>query len=344
MAGLDLFGQLFPDVSIFSAANQRAHEALDQIGQLAQPPFSMEDNWFASVSRQLFNLGSSNKTNGSSFSSWSEYYGPVSHQSDLFTQSAVTNLGYFGLLQGLTVTGTSHRPKSDAPFAPENIIMLTDGMCASTCALFSGLMKRQAGVRSLTIGGRPRSGPMQALGATKGAQFVPYGLIYNWTANVANASLIHDALPAIPAGFRAKVAGTALGDVVDTMYSLLRYLPRRSVKSAGVNFSNQLRHDDADAAAIPLQFVYEAADCRLFWTKPMLQNATAVWEAVANAAFDGGECVPGSTGHPSSVSGGAVGPEPFNATALPKYGDGKGSAKALAPQGLVLGSGGLHRR
>jgi hypothetical protein len=43
-------------------------------------------------------------------------------------------------------------------------------MCSSTCTIASELLKNQGGVRTIAVGGRPKSGPMQGLGGTKGAQ------------------------------------------------------------------------------------------------------------------------------------------------------------------------------
>lgn len=40
---------------------------------------------------------------------------------------------------------------------------LTDGACSSTCALLAEMFK-QAGAKTLALGGRPATGPMQAVG------------------------------------------------------------------------------------------------------------------------------------------------------------------------------------
>jgi len=50
------------------------------------------------------------------------------------------------------------------PYAAEDIILLTDSLCASTCALFVEMMNHQAGVKTVVAGGRPSYGPMQAVG------------------------------------------------------------------------------------------------------------------------------------------------------------------------------------
>jgi hypothetical protein len=39
-------------------------------------------------------------------------------------------------------------------FEQDNIVILSDGSCGSTCAIFSELLKTQAGVQSIAVGGR----------------------------------------------------------------------------------------------------------------------------------------------------------------------------------------------
>ena len=78
-----------------------------------------------------------------------------------------------------------------APFAAENIVMvsvevstpppsspvtaysflrpqLSDGVCGSTCAVFSEFMRSSANVSTVAVGGLPIYGPMQVNGGTKG--------------------------------------------------------------------------------------------------------------------------------------------------------------------------------
>lgn len=62
-----------------------------------------------------------------------------------------------------------------------------------------------------------------------------------------------------------------------------------------INFADAIRPDDKSET--PLQFVYEAADCRLFRTPDMLTDVTEMWRAVArimNGDYDA--CVTDSMG------------------------------------------------
>lgn len=63
------------------------------------------------------------------------------------------------------VYGFASRPaKLSQPYAAEDIIILSDGLCASTCAVFMEMMHHEAGVRTVVAGGVPVDGPMQAAG------------------------------------------------------------------------------------------------------------------------------------------------------------------------------------
>ena len=56
-----------------------------------------------------------------------------------------------------------------------------------------------------------------------------------------------------------------------------------------------------------MQFIYEAADCRVWFTGEMVSDVRAVWREAADVMWRGKGCVSGSTGHGSSVSGGGWG-------------------------------------
>ena len=72
--------------------------------------------------------------------------------------------------------------------------------------------------------------------------------------------------------------------------------------SGGVNLRDSLRRDDDSQT--PLQFIYEAADCRMWFTAPMINDVTVLWKETADTVWKGKKCVQGSTGDKSSISGG----------------------------------------
>lgn len=63
--------------------------------------------------------------------------------------------------------------------------------------------------------------------------------------------------------------------------------------SPATNGRNAYPSDNPDGP--PLQFVYEAANCRLFYQFQDLNDITGVWRRVANVAWGNGTCAAGST-------------------------------------------------
>ena len=64
------------------------------------------------------------------------------------------------------INDTKPQPQT---FEPSSVVMLSDGLCGSTCAIFAELLKSQAGVQSIVVGGRKQTGPMQSVGGSKGS-------------------------------------------------------------------------------------------------------------------------------------------------------------------------------
>ena len=172
------------------------------------------------------------------------------------------------------------------------MIQLTDGMCSSTCALFVELMTHQAGVRTVTVGGRPTTGPMQAVSGSRGAR------VYDASELDEDFEFVSDTIE--------NTAAAAL-------------LPNRSdtgiwVNSAGINIRDQVRENDNT----PLQFKYEAADCRIYYTLANVFNMTRLWRDAATAAWDDPSlCVEGSTGFPTARNTSSTQPPPKRTAQAP---------------------------
>ena len=120
-----------------------------------------------------------------------------------------------------------------------------------------------------------------------------------------------------PPWFRSEYNGTAIGSLVDTFGYVLSRTSLHRRAFAGVNLVNIIRRHDSEA--IPVQFLYEAADCRIFTTEAMVHNVTNVWAAAADAMFGNGKCVEGSERHPSSLTGGNGGYAVFEDAPVPKH-------------------------
>ena len=135
-------------------------------------------------------------------------------------------------------------------------------------------MKTDAGVKRVVMGGLPTPGPMQAVGGSRGAQVVALPGFYNNTAIVRIAKLGDDIQSNLPP------------DMTPPRLGLVGNIKGR------VNSKNMVRH----GSDVPLQFVYEAADCRLWYTKEMMNDYTVLWKAAADAIWKNNSmCVDGST-------------------------------------------------
>jgi hypothetical protein len=133
------------------------------------------------------------------------------------------------------------------------------------------MMSHEAGVRTVVMGGQPKPGPMQAAAGTRGA--MPYYSNY-LDIDITNAE-----------AFNTTTKGQ---------------LPQRdsgmAISYVSFNLRDQVR--TAGSPSMPLQFMYEAADCRLYFTLDNVLNMTRLWRDVANAAWtDSSVCVAGSTGY-----------------------------------------------
>jgi hypothetical protein len=146
-------------------------------------------------------------------------------------------------------------------------------------------MSHQAGVRTMVVGGRPNTGPMQAVSGSRGARE------YDASQLDADFEFVSETIE--------NTTAAAL-------------LPNRTdhgmwINTAGINIRDQVRASDNT----PLQFKYEAADCRIYYTKANVFNMSRLWRDAAAAAFDDPSlCVAGSTGFPSARNTSSTVPPP----------------------------------
>ncbi|KIX98902.1 uncharacterized protein Z520_05363 [Fonsecaea multimorphosa CBS 102226] len=305
--GTDTFAQLFPSIAPDTKSNMRDHLGFWILGNAAssliaadvkssdlEDELEDENNYsplaFQSVvSYQFYD-----------FPDFQTFYGPYPANAGNFSAFFQNNYtdpsasDFAG--DGIIITGTNNRTGFRQPFAAQDIVVLTDGYCASTCTVFSEYLK-MAGVQFIAIGGRPQTGPMQAIGGVKGSQvFTFVGLMVpGWV------DLFHSP------------NNTFLGLANGTIWENFTYEPvLRTIDllGGGVNGRNHFRI--GDQTDTPLQFVYEAADCRIWYTREMQYDPTFTWSRVATVAFqertgtqfNSKYCVANSTGHPTSISGG----------------------------------------
>lgn len=192
-----------------------------------------------------------------------------------------------------------NQANTTAHWEPTNIVLLTDGLCSSTCALFVEFMTR-LGVRTVVMGGSPSPGPMQAVGGSRGARQYwgqyPYLDVDLWWAGTLDEHA-NQTLPEIAPNAEFRDSG------IWTTY-------------AGFTLRDSIRQEEANSSdATPLQFRYEAADCRLYYTLRNLYNMTQQWRDAAAATWDDASlCVQGSTGYSNNGTGATNKPPVANVT------------------------------
>lgn len=121
------------------------------------------------------------------------------------------------------------------------------------------------------MGGRPNKDPIQGMGGVKGAQS------FGWSDILAEAEAALELATPEQAAILSK----------------LNDIPIQRSSSNSVNLRDLITPNHLGDQT-PAQFVAEYADCRLYWTAPMITDVSKVWEAVATAAWGGGSCAEGS--------------------------------------------------
>ncbi|KAK3623184.1 hypothetical protein LTR56_021766 [Elasticomyces elasticus] len=270
--GYEAFKQFFPAVEPFGGQRIRAHEAYNILGT------EISSHSSSALDRNGFSYKGLLDQNLDAFGSWLELYGPERHNDDNFTHVLRYNLSGDHYDSAITITGYRERNNHTQYFGAKDIILLSDGMCGSTCFLFMDFMM-QMGVRTFALGGRPQFGPMQPVGGTKGSQVLNASSL--WSR--ASSLLENKSVSSVQLKTWAEVLPAAFG-----------VLPVR----AEINFKDSIRATGSD---IPAQFTNETSHCRLFYNGLMLRNVTNLWGIVADIVWgnteglDTSSCVPGST-------------------------------------------------
>ncbi|PYH89215.1 hypothetical protein BO71DRAFT_444721 [Aspergillus ellipticus CBS 707.79] len=264
-SGYDLFRLFFPSQSIYAASRFRATEQANLTGTA---------------------LASLNPTNNATnqeacsnsldwcLASWSEVFGPVDQfggnmsalvsPQDMNTQSRPE--------LPIRDYGSVAQTPTTAPFTPENILLITDGSCTSTCTTFAELTKNLGHVKSIVFGGRPHPGPMQAIGGSKGSQ-----------------SLGLDGIVSIGQTAMQYAPTEEIRSRLDQAFPNYDRLPF-SVSGTNLNFKSAYRPGED---VVPLQFVYEKADCRRFYTFENVVRPASIWVDAARTVWGGTGCVGG---------------------------------------------------
>ncbi|KPI37221.1 uncharacterized protein AB675_1462 [Cyphellophora attinorum] len=292
-----LFQTLFPDIDPWVGTRFRATPDFNLIGALVSdevgtnypwpelhppgPGLLLEDF----MGSPFVALADMNATGGA-FKSWEDKFGPHDFHGDRFTSVIQWNLSDpFWTKSGYDDSNLD--PDSGRPFAVEDIIMLTDGYCASTCASFVELMTIQAGVKTVAAGGQKESEalPMQAIGGVRGANVYPFQLIWSWARDAMTLAI-----------------GTAAESIVEEVFGRYSSIPMTRAAGSGgsVNSRDGLRLGDIEQ--IPLQFRYQKADCHIYYQKEHVVDVSTLWKSVWDVTWGGHECAEGSINMESQSS------------------------------------------
>ncbi|KAF2127294.1 hypothetical protein P153DRAFT_320931 [Dothidotthia symphoricarpi CBS 119687] len=307
---LDTFMQLFPDMEPFSGQRYRATDAWIKIGNAVNEIHNDQ-----SKVRKFQKLTESSLDNyyrywawwefrtaeGDNFDSWDQFNGPLLLNSDNLTVTMRYNYSNTNDVSirssGFDFTNATNRA---TPFSSENVVMFTDAMCGSSCASFHEELKNIAGVRAVTVGGRPENKPIQTITGTKGGEVVPLIDFPKFAFGLLNISS--------DLGLKTISATDA---TLSKLANSSQIAIRAGDSSSRAQSQDQIRK--GDSTGTPLQFIYEASDCRIFYTPVTFSDPDAAWKQAFDAWQNNQNCVAGSTGHKSSISGGY---KPFGVKSL----------------------------
>ena len=296
LQGYSLFLNLFPDLVPYGASRFRSHKAWDLVGDFvnnfapntsalntSDPSLADFIEAFGQVS---FPYENDLDENLHHFTSWDQKNGPHSFYGDNFTSIVRWDLQAQSDLPesagGFVINGYNNRTGivESRPFDPKDIVILTDGACASTCTIFAEFLTEQAGIKTIVMGGRASNkGKQQVIGGVRGSNVWPMTLIKSFVDTVIEYSTPEQL---------AFYNQTVLADYNDLLFT-------RASGAPAVNSRNAYRMNDTSQT--PLHFVNSPADCRLYYTPEMMVDVSMVWAAAADAMWNGAPCVDGNLSH-----------------------------------------------
>jgi hypothetical protein len=157
-SAFQLFQALFPSIEPVYGGKKQATDSLDLLGTEYSSTMSnktQRDFQYMDV-YSSFNYRANVDLDNNKFTSWPAKFGPATQGPDgtEFTPYWRFSTEYLSL-------------DVQSPFTPENTVLFSDGICASSCATFGELAILQAGMRTVAIGGQPNTDAMQVVGATR---------------------------------------------------------------------------------------------------------------------------------------------------------------------------------
>jgi hypothetical protein len=325
LSGYDMYLQFFPSQKPQTQSRWRGHPASELFGKSISS-FTVPTSANGELYTSPFSNDAYLSADLTKLSDWNAMYPPARFHNDTFTTLLKYNLSdplttsNIRLAVGIVPTGYGSRSNfTEDPFRAEDLIILSDGICASTCSIFVELMVQQSNVRTLAIGGRPQLGPMVPVGGTKGTLVLP---------SIYLQSLSKYLLAAFSSQARP------VADSIPSPFGI-------AVQDASVNFQDNIRKG-LESDGVPTQFLNDTASCRIWYEPRMLLNVTSLWEKAASVAFGGKDgaldeekCVRGSVTSKEQQTGTGPGNANANGTASGKE-DKKDAAAELKPGWMVM--------
>jgi hypothetical protein len=282
----DLYKQLFPSEVPWVGFRTRDSESFGQLVK-AVPKYvngALRTNNFTTYNYDelLFWLADYRHnldSNGQALDSPSDLYGPQLVHNDMFTPVVRNNYSdpYSYSQAGYSVSGYLNRthdflPKQ--PFAAEDILLITDGFCASTCARLLELLRHQGNVKTVVFGGLPNKDQVRATGGTRGALELSFDVLQAYGRRIFELT---------PDSEREAFNQGALGQLAGAKQALIRASTDGATGAHAASINAQDALKQGDTTQTPLQYTYDAADGRLFYTAEMILDPTAVWKGVIDA-------------------------------------------------------------
>ncbi|PSK41798.1 hypothetical protein B9Z65_9184 [Elsinoe australis] len=290
--GKDLFRQLFPSLIPQSQIRWRVTDAANFLGeQISQIPTLTPDQINKTALSDAFSSAFRaedviDPATGQPFTSWAALAPPVESHGDNFTKLVTWDLNntVLNTVQGITITGYgAPTVLPSAAFPQENVTILTDGHCDSTCADFVRTLVAQTKVKSIVAGGRPNNRPMALIGGTQGTEVVNFKQLSEY-AKVALKI----------AGDNQTVASQPGYSDVKGLTSALPMAMFGGPEALHVNIRDSIAA--GDQSMTPQQFTKQYADCRMFYTASDIENVTNTWQRVFAGVQKNGEglCINGT--------------------------------------------------
>ncbi|KAK1828909.1 hypothetical protein QBC39DRAFT_436050 [Podospora conica] len=289
-----LYATLFPGETLSLLWKHRAHPLLAALVGEADR-LVREGESFRDVADLFpFNIDAYLRPDGTAWGSFGEWYGSGV---DGATRASLFNLST-ALFPEYLFDYKYRQPWEEAPYGPDDIVILLDGVCASSCAIFVEALVHGHGVKTVVVGGRPTKAPMQGVGMVKQGAMLPFPV---YLGPLEKNLTLPEGL-----GFPSDSAPLQTPGTV-------------------VNEASMVPASDPDS--LPLEVTYEAANCRLFYSFETMVDVEKLWEQVADVTWKRGRCVDGSTTEKDSRIGRVP---PYTPAVEDRYKLGKGVGSARA--------------